>query len=97
MNVYIVPTPAIPRGFDKRLASSWRQVPGVGSFSLASDSRLPGASQRRQHLRSVGSREPQPPSGSILRMVGGPRMAAQGIWVGMEAQQFCGTDFGVGF
>ena len=52
MNVYIVPTPAIPRGFDKRLVSSWRRVPGVGSFSLASDSRLPGASQRRQHLRS---------------------------------------------
>lgn len=90
MNVYIVPTPCNSKGLDKRSVSSWRQVQGVGSFSLVSNSRDSLEPPQRRHPRSgasalVRTGEPQPSSGSI-QDGGRSQMAAQGVWIGMEVQ-----------
>ena len=90
MNVYIVPTPAIPRGFDKRLSLAGDRFKGWGAslwFPTPGSLEPPrGGSIHALGISSVRTAEPQPSSGSILRMVGGSQMAAQGGWIGMEVQ-----------
>ena len=60
-------------------ASLWLPTPGSLEPPRGGSIRAPGVS-------SVRTGEPQPSSGSIHRMVGGPQMAAQDVWVGMEVQ-----------
>lgn len=82
MNVYIAPTPAIPRGFDKLETGSGR---GQQKASPAPDSRQPGASWKRLSWTLVSAAPYESPVASP-RDLEDPRMAAQSIQIGMEVR-----------